>query len=56
VKVGDLVKERGYGIGIIVDNGTHAFPGGTMVQVKYGVHPVALWTNKKHLEVINESR
>jgi hypothetical protein len=56
MKVGDLVKEMGYGIGVIVDNGLHAFPGGLMVHVKYNVYPVPLWTQKKHLKVINESR
>ncbi len=56
MKVGDLVKEKGYGLGVIVDTGTHAFPGGTMVQVNFSVHPVPLWTQKKHLKVLNESR
>jgi hypothetical protein len=56
MKVGDLVKEMGYGLGVVVSTGSHAFPGGTMVQVKYSCHSVALWTQKKHLKVINESR
>ena len=56
MKVGDLVKEKGYGLGVIVDTGTHAFPGGTMVQVNFSVYPVPLWTQKKHLKVLNESR
>ena len=56
MKVGDLGKEKGYGLGVIVDTGTRAFPGGTMVQVNFSVHPVPLWTQKKHLKVLNESR
>ena len=44
MKAGDLVKYKGYGIGIVIRGGENA------VQVKYNTLPTPLWTSIEYLE------
>ena len=47
MKVGDLVKNGQYGIGIVV------FVGNCTVQIKYNNSPVSLWTSLELVEKVS---